>query len=134
MIIDASNQILGRMASAAAVAAAKGEEVIIVNCENAVITGKKSMILQKYLKRAELGQPQQGPFFGKRPDTLVRRTIRGMVAWKKTKGKVAYKNVKCYIDFPEEIPKDKLTEIKGATLKPGTYHMKVKELCRLIGK
>ena len=39
--IDADNLILGRMATTAAKSALAGENVVIVNCEKAIVTGKK---------------------------------------------------------------------------------------------
>ena len=46
MIIDATNIILGRLASFAAKHALLGETIEIINCENAVITGNKKRTLE----------------------------------------------------------------------------------------
>ena len=48
MILDATNLILGRMATAVAKKALLGEKIDIVNCENAVISGNKYQILERY--------------------------------------------------------------------------------------
>ena len=47
MIIDANNLILGRMATFIAKQALLGEDIKIVNCEKAVITGDRKEILLK---------------------------------------------------------------------------------------
>ncbi len=136
MIIDASNLILGRMASVASKKALLGEEIIVINCENAIITGKKKEIIGRYMKRFELGQPQQGPFFPRRSDQFVRRVIRGMLPWKRSKGREAYKKVKCFISIPPGIDSGKVETIQAANIERASmpYFMTVKEICRLIGK
>ncbi len=134
MIIDASNLILGRMATVAAKKALSGEEIVIVNCEKAIITGKRNDIVAKYMKRIEIGQPSKGPFIQKRADLLVRRVVRGMVPRKKTRGREAFKKVKCFISVPENIKSEQLETIKDAGVKSNRNFITVKELCRLIGK
>lgn len=135
MILDASNSRLGRLASVAAKKALLGEEVIVVNCEKAVITGRKKDIVSKYLLRLELGQPTKGPFFARRPDMFVRRTIRGMVPRKRARGRDAYARVKCFIGVPEGLSAQKLETVADADVSRSSTikFITVKELCRLIG-
>ena len=45
MIIDAKNVVLGRLSSFAAKQLLLGEEVDIVNCEEAVLSGKRAPIV-----------------------------------------------------------------------------------------
>ena len=51
MIINAENMILGRLGAYVAKKSLLGEEVKIVNCKDAVIIGKKDVILRKYKQR-----------------------------------------------------------------------------------
>ena len=135
MIIDASNLILGRMASVAAKKALLGETVDIINCEKAVIVGNKKDIISKYVHRLDLGQPQQGPFIKRNPEGLVRRTVRGMIPYKKENGKKAYKKVKCHIGVPESFKNSEKIALDKANVL-NTRNMKyitVAEICRLIG-
>ncbi len=136
MIIDASDSILGRVCTVAAKTALKGEEVIVVNCEKAVITGRKKDIVSKYMQRFELGQPTQGPFFPRRPDMFVRRVIRGMLPRKRARGREAYKKVKCFMDMPVGLDQKDIKTIEEASIaRSSTMNfMTVKELCRLIGR
>ncbi|MBI3052160.1 50S ribosomal protein L13 [Candidatus Woesearchaeota archaeon] len=135
MIIDASGLILGRMATLAAKKALGGEEVVIVNSEKAVITGRKKDILLKHRLRTELGQPTQGPFFQKRPDLYVRRAIRGMVPRKKARGRDAFRKVRCFIGLPAEFS-GKAETIEAADIRKSSArnYITVRELCRLIAK
>ena len=48
MIINAENLVLGRMAAVVAKQALLGEDINIVNCEKAVITGDKVSNYEKY--------------------------------------------------------------------------------------
>lgn len=134
-VVDASDSILGRLASVAAKKALQGEEVFVVNCEKAVITGRKKDILAKHMQRFELGQPTQGPFFPKRPDMFVRRVIRGMVPRKKARGRAAFKNVKCFIGVPEGLGTQKFEKVAEADIRKASTikFITVGELCRLIG-
>ena len=130
MIINAQRQILGRMAAIAAKKALLGEDVKIINCEQAVITGRKNTIIRDYSKKLELGQPQQGPFMQKRPDMFVRRVIRSMLPRKQFKGRQAFERVKCYIGTPEGLT-EKATTPKESALAATTRfpHITVGELC-----
>src|SRR4030042_3500372 len=100
IVIDASNLILGRMANFAAKQALLGNEVKIINCEKAVISGKRENVFDEFLNRRERGTPRKGPFIHRMPDKIVRRTIRGMLPWKKSRGKEAYRRVMCYYGIP----------------------------------
>lgn len=90
------------MATKVAELAKLGNEVIVVNCEKAIISGSRKEIIQSYLTRLHRGSTEKGPFQPKRPDKFVRRTIRGMMDYKGFKGKPAFARVKTFIGVPEE--------------------------------
>lgn len=108
-VIDADGLILGRMASKVAKRLLNGEEIIIVNAEKAVLSGKRKNKLMEAKEFLKVGYPEKGPFHHRRPDMIVRRTVRGMLPYKQPKGKQAYKRLKVFIGNPEEL-KDKKTE------------------------
>ena len=101
MIIDAENARLGRLASFVAKKLLQGEKIEIINAEKTIITGNPDSTVEKYLRLRRKGSPQHGPFFPRRPDLIVRRTIRGMLPYKKPKGRNAYKNLKVHIGVPD---------------------------------
>src|SRR3989338_8655500 len=111
MILDAENSILGRLAAVAAKQALLGEEIKIINCEKAIITGDKKGTIEAYMKLLDIGQPQQGPFVQRRPDLFFRRVVRGMLPRRQIRGREALSRVKCYIGVPPGISE------KGADLK-----------------
>ena len=136
-VIDASNAILGRLASIVAKRLLNGEKIAIVNAEKAVISGKFDSILEKYkewLKIRTHTNPKKGPFHYRRPDKLVKRTIRGMLPWKNPRGKQAYKRLRVYIGVPEELKNKEIArvqEVDASRLK-GSY-ITIFELSQLIG-
>lgn len=134
-IIDATNLILGRLATQAAKQALKGEEVTVVNCEKAVVTGNKENVYENYMKKFDVGQVNQGPYLPKRPDMLVRRTIRGMLPRKKPKGRSAFERVKCYIGVPQGIKAEDAKTLPGASVEKvkKAPFMTVSQLCKHIG-
>lgn len=135
MIIDANNLILGRFATVAAKKSLLGEKINIVNCENAVVIGKKKSILVNYKQKADRGIPAKGPFIPKTPDRFVRRAIRGMLPYKKEKGRLAFKNVKCYIGVPSEFKEKKKNTIKEASIEKSKdqRYVTIKEICKHLG-
>jgi large subunit ribosomal protein L13 len=102
-IYDASNQVLGRIATGVAKDLLKGESVSVVNCEKAIITGRHGVTERHYLERRWRGDPHHGPFFPRTPNGIVRRTIRGMLPFYKSKGQAAFKRLKVYIGIPDEL-------------------------------
>lgn len=134
--IDASNSILGRLSAEVSKRALLNEKIDIVNCENAVITGKRQTVIKIYKERAAKGSPHKGPFFPKTPDRLVRRTVRGMLPYKQEKGRKAFKNIMCYIGTPENLKSSKAETIKSASIgKSKTLnYITVGELCKYLKK
>jgi len=116
-IINAEGLILGRLASKVAKMLLEGEEVIIVNAEKAIITGNREDIFAKYKRRTELRtrtNPRRGPFYPKRSDEIVRRTVRGMLPWKTDRGRKAFRRLKVYIGIPKEFEGKELETISEA--------------------
>lgn len=132
MNIDAKNLLLGRIASFAAKQALLGENINIVNCELAVISGKRQDILERYYEKHERGDPFHGAYFPRIPRNLVRRTIRGMLPYAQPRGRDAYKRIKCYSGIPESLKNEKLETIEKAHAKKikSISYISVKELCR----
>ena len=99
VVVDARDCILGRVASEVAQKVLDGERVAVVNAEDAVITGNEQDTLDTYRKRAEIGS-DRGPYYPKRPDRMFKRSIRGMVPYKKEHGREAFENVRVYVGNP----------------------------------
>jgi large subunit ribosomal protein L13 len=100
-VIDARDCILGRVASQVAERALEGERIAVVNAERAVITGRKEDTIETYEERIGLGS-DRGPYYPKRPDGIVKRSIRGMIPYKRPRGREAFENVRVYLGNPYE--------------------------------
>lgn len=134
MIIDATDTILGRMASFAAKKALAGEEVIIINAEKAVVSGSRENILARYKFKRDVGDSIKGPFYPRMPDRIVRRAVRGMLPRKTSHGRDAYRRVLAYVGKPAEIKGDvhQLKDMKATLLKDQKY-LYVEEISRWLG-
>ena len=133
-LVNAEGLIVGRMCSKIAKRLLNGEEVIILNAEKAVFSGKKkSKVLEAHIF-LEVGAPMRGPFHYRRPDRFLRKTVRGMVPFKLPKGKAAYKRLKAYMGVPLEFKGKEMitfTEASSANLKGP--HFTLGELASEIG-
>jgi len=134
MIINAKDLIVGRFATIAAKQAILGEEVFIINSELAVITGSKKNILQKYQAQDNRGEPFHGPFLPKIPDRFLKRIIRGMLTYKKGKGREAFKRIKCYRGIPEGFKDKEAITIEKANVSKmqNLKYMTIGALCKEI--
>lgn len=96
-IIDATNASMGRLASTVAKRLLKGEKIVIINAEKAIITGNPLTTKKKYQERRARGTPQHGPFFPTKANAILRRTIRGMLPYKQATGRTAFRNLRVQI-------------------------------------
>ena len=103
-VYDATDIVMGRLASKIASQLLKShqsgnkDKVIIINVENAIISGKKERIINDFKAKYELNHPRKGPFYPRMPDRIFKRSIRGMLPYqKKASGRAALKAIRCEI-------------------------------------
>jgi ribosomal protein uL13 len=143
-LIDANNKILGRFCSQIAKKALLGDYIVIINAKDAIISGTKRDIHEKYLAKLNIKtatNPLRGPFHERRPDTFMRRVIKQMLPRKKFRGKEALKRVHVFIsDIPErfKIKYQKIVpiEIDNADKRRLSHYNKfitLENLCLRIG-
>lgn len=133
-IINAEGLIVGRMASIVAKRILTGEEIVIVNAEKAIISGKKKSQVKEAKTFLEVGYPRKGPFHYRRPDRIVKRIVRGMLPYKQPKGKQAYKRLKVFIGIPNEIKNQKMETLENAHAKKLTCpYFTIGELAKELG-
>ncbi len=135
MILNAENKILGRLASYAAKQALLGNEVIIVNCGKAIISGNKRQIIEKYRSRRERRTIRRGPFFPKTADRIFKRVVRGMLPYKQEKGRLALKRVRCYVSLPKSLEGKEILDLKQFDKEklPTTRNITLKDLSKELG-
>jgi large subunit ribosomal protein L13 len=116
-IVDAEGLILGRMCSMVAKKLLQGEDITVINAEKAVLSGRRKSKVAEAHVFLEVGKPVTGPFHYRRPDRILRRTVRGMLPFKKPKGKQAYKRLKVFIGLPDELKDQKAETLEPAQAK-----------------
>jgi len=134
-VIDATDLRAGRLATRAAKLALEGEDVAIVNSEKAVVTGNKDAIIKKYIGKRNIGTPEKGPHFPKTPDRILKRTIRGMLPYKKETGKKAFKRIKTYLGVPKEFGSVEKESVEGAEIGdlPSRKYLNLYDISKSIG-
>ena len=134
-VIDANGLILGRLASIVAKRLLAGEVIDIVNAENSIISGNRFTLIADYKHSVERGRPEYGPYFPKRPERILKRTIRGMLPYKKENGRKAMSNLKVYCGIPIEFKDEKIETLDAARverLKSAKY-VKLGEISKTLG-
>lgn len=133
VVINGENLILGRLASHVAKLLLSGEEVTIVNAEHTIISGSKKSIIADYYQKRNVGTPRKGPFYPRMPDKIVKRTVRGMIPYKKSSGKDAYKRLKVYIGVPKGTKTEDLVTVEGASAEGKVKYIELAEVSRELG-
>ncbi|MFX0086351.1 MAG: 50S ribosomal protein L13 [Candidatus Hodarchaeota archaeon] len=131
-IVTAENAVIGRLASVVAKRLLNGEKIIIVNADKAIVSGNAYFITTKYLKRWRIktkSNPLKGPFYPRKSDQILRRTVRGMLPFHKSKGKEAYNRLLVFKDIPENL-KEKDIEIisESQKLNPKSSYISLRKL------
>ena len=127
MIIDGEGCVLGRLASITSKNLLEGEEVVILNAEKIMLTGNKEWAYAKYKQRVDRAK------YPRRPDDIFRRTVRGMLPFKKSKGKTAYKGLKAFVGVPAEYADAELTAVPEAEYKNLKKGIELGEISKLLG-
>lgn len=116
-VIDAKGLILGRLASTVAKQLLSGDEKIyIVNAEHAVVSGSKATTLKEYKDCRDRGSREFGPYFPKRPDRILKRTIRGMLPYKRARGRDAMSRLRVYVGVPMELRDAEMITLEKADM------------------
>jgi large subunit ribosomal protein L13 len=134
-VIDANGLIMGRLASIVAKRLLAGEVIDIVNAENAIVSGNRYTIFEDYKHSVERGRPEYGPYFPKRPERILKRTVRGMIPYKREAGKKAMSRLKVYCGVPPELAGEKIETLDAARverLKTAKY-IKLGEISKTLG-
>ena len=102
IIVNADNQIVGRMSSKVAKELLRGSKVNVINAENALISGNPEHVFKLFREKIERGDPYHGPFYPRRPDAIIKRMVRGMLP-KNPRGTAALDRLRVYISVPNEL-------------------------------
>ena len=133
-LVNAEGLIVGRLCSKVAKRLLNGEQVIILNAEKAVFSGKKKSKVAEAHVFLEVGAPERGPFHYRRPDRFLRKTVRGMLPFKQPKGKAAYKRLKVFMGVPRDLQgQEMITFTEASSVNLRGPHFTLGELASEIG-
>lgn len=135
IIVDGNNMVFGRVSSKIAKELMKNNPVVLINAEKMLISGDPQAVFERYKTKRSLkfkGDPEKSARWSRVPHMFVKRLIRGMLPWKKPKGKTAYRNLKVYEGVPEEVKGNPVVydDCKPKNL---SKHITVGELCKRFG-
>ncbi|MDH3610666.1 MAG: 50S ribosomal protein L13 [Nitrosopumilus sp.] len=137
IVVDATDHIAGRLSSNVAKLLLKGNRVSIVNCDKIMISGTRSNIISEYqafLEINSINHWKHGPKHPRRPDTIMKRMIRGMLPREKTSGIEAHKRLRTFIGSPKEVKSFKKIKFENAMIKKeSSNYTTMAELGRTIG-
>jgi len=110
MIVDAEEAILGRLSTRVAKMLLKGENVIVINSDKIVLSGNPNAIFKTYYEKRKLGDANKGPFYPRYPDRVFKRVVRGMLPYRKSKGRDALRRLKVFIGNPDNLKGEKISK------------------------
>ena len=132
IVIDASGAVMGRLASHVAKRLLQGESIVLVNSEEAVITGTRDNILANYTQKRERGTQRFGPYFPRVPHLILKRAVRGMMPYQTPRGLDAYRRLRCEVGVPSAYAT--MTIVSSASFaKPGVQSMTIAQLSKDLG-
>jgi large subunit ribosomal protein L13 len=133
IVIDATGHVAGRLATAVAKKLLQGETVIIVNAELAIVSGDRWTVLEHYEVKRYKGDVRSGPFFPRRADLILKRTVRGMLPYDHTCGRDAYHRLKCYVGVPKEFAEIKAEKVEAALRLKSNRFVTISEIAGHMG-
>uniref|UniRef100_A0A7C2BKM7 Large ribosomal subunit protein uL13 n=1 Tax=Thermosphaera aggregans TaxID=54254 RepID=A0A7C2BKM7_9CREN len=118
LYVDASNQILGRMASIVAKKLLEGYKVIIVNSEKAVLSGERGRVIEGYkniLKAKTHYNPEKSGIKRPRsPVMIMKRAVKRMLPYTQPKGREALRRLRIFVGTPESLKGKEFVRFKEA--------------------
>ena len=132
-IIDASGCIMGRLASHAAKSLLNGDEIHIINAEEAVISGNRDSVIGEYVEKRQLNHPRKGPYYPRMPHMMLKRAVRGMIPYQKPRGREAFKRLKVDVGTPIALAKEKIETIEKAKMNNYTKYIKLGDISKNLG-
>ena len=136
-VVDGTNLIAGRVCSNVAKLLRSGNRIFIINCDKIMMSGKKSSIIKEYedfLKINSIIHPRHGPKHPRRPDTIIKRMVRGMLPKEKPSKKTDLARLRTYIGVPKEVKGLKKFQFeKSQITKSPSNYTSMAEISRYIG-
>lgn len=126
VVVDGRDHMFGRLASLVAKELLLGQQVVVVRCEQIVVSGslmRNKMKWARFRRKRTNTNPKRGPLHFRAPSRMLWRSIRGMVPHKTQRGQLAMQRLKTFEGCPA--PYDRVKRmvvpdaLRVARLRPG---------------
>jgi len=109
-IIDGRGHLVGRLASKVAKELLRGQRVVVVRCEQLVLSGslfRNKLNWHEFLRKACNTNPRRQFKHFRSPSRMFWRSLRGMTPHKTSRGKAALQRLKVFegIPYPYDVRK-----------------------------
>lgn len=137
IVVDASGMIAGRLASLLAKRLLRGEKIVVVNAEKAVLSGKRKSKVREIKEFWEVvgrANPFRGPRHPHSPSGFLRDMVWGMLPRDRPRGREAFRRLKVYEGIPENfsgLAPEGFPEASAEKLRYG--YVSLAEICRELG-
>jgi len=134
-VVNADGLILGRLCTHVAKRLLNGEDIVIVNAEKAIVSGRRAQLFEFYRHRRKRGKSHltKGPYYPRTADRIIKRSVRGMVEYRKPSGRAALKRLKVYLGVPKELGNSKLETIESAKKPHLAKYVYLEEITKELG-
>merc|ERR1711998_50666 len=110
IIVDARGHLVGRLASKVAKEILRGQKVVVVRCEQLVLSGslfRNKLNFHEFLRKACNTNPRRQFKHFRSPSRMFWRSLRGMTPHKTARGKAALGRLKVFegIPYPYDVRK-----------------------------
>jgi large subunit ribosomal protein L13 len=134
-VFEGKGAVVGRLASHVAKLTLKGESAVVLNVEQAVITGDPVMVVKKYAGRRGItnkADPEHAAKWPKRPDYLFKKIVTGMLPKHSARSKAALSLLRAYVSVPKEYAAHSKIDSKTAHKKIAGRFITLQDLCRQL--
>ncbi len=129
--VDASEQVMGRLATKIAKELLNGRRVYVINAEKSLISGNQKFIIKDYKEKVDRGDPYHGPFYPKTSDRIIKRVVRGMLP-KKPRGTEALKRLRVYKSKPASLGEKEFKRFEEAKMNRDHTYMELGKLTKRL--
>ena len=134
-VIDGKGLIYGRLASDVACRILNGEEVVVLNAEQIIVSGERSEVFADFKHKVDVGEvtKRKGPFYPRRADLLFKRSVRGMIPWTSTSGREAYRRLHVFVGTPKQFADAETVKIEDAMKKISGKYTTLGAISKFLG-
>jgi large subunit ribosomal protein L13 len=136
MIVDAKDNVAGRLASKVAKAIINGERVTVINSQELVMVGNKKSILEKFTTRVDgavKSNPHYGPKYDRIPSKIFRRMVRNMLPTKKRAKERIIKQLRVFNTTAKGIDSKEAIIFEEIKFNHRNNYIKLKDVALLLG-